>query len=309
MVTQVRERDLRSVQFFGAFGQQRLRATSALVAGCGGLGSPLVQHLALLGLGQIIAADDEDLSETNRNRFVGAVHDDRVPGSSKVALLQRLVTGIDPEINFVPLNKPLISEEVFQAARDVDWIFGCFDDDGPRLVLNELSIAYDKRYFDLASDIVDRENYGGRVIFSSAGTGCLICRRALDPTDIRRFFATNEQIEAEARIYGVDAALLQNRGPSVSPLNGVVAALAAMEFMVAATGLRQPEPYLEYRAHTGKVLINRDEPTPNCTICSTRNSGAIAEVERFLHMPYLRERRAEQVQADRATSLRSAAKR
>lgn len=298
MVTELRERDLRNVQFFGAFGQQRLRATSVLVVGGGGLGSPLVQHLALLGVGRISAADDEELTDTNRNRFVGAMHEDPVPGSPKVNLLQRLVCGIDPAIDFTPLHKPLISEEVFQAAREADWIFGCFDDDGPRLVLNELSIAYDKKYFDLASDIIDRDNYGGRVILSSAETGCLGCRQALDGTDTRRFFATDEQIEAEARIYGIDVALLQNHGPSVSPLNGVVASLAAMEFMVAVTGLRQPVPYLEYRAHTGKVVANRDELAPDCPICATRNLGATAEVERYLHMHYLRERRTRQVSAD-----------
>jgi len=74
----------RNMRLFGEAGQRKIRGSNVTVIGVGGLGSPLVQHLALLGVGGITPIDDEELDETNRNRFVGARHDDPVPGSSKV---------------------------------------------------------------------------------------------------------------------------------------------------------------------------------------------------------------------------------
>ena len=76
----------RNILLFGEAGQQKLRASTVLIAGVGGLGSPLAQHMALLGVRKVILVDAEELDETNRNRFVGARFDDPVPGSLKVSL-------------------------------------------------------------------------------------------------------------------------------------------------------------------------------------------------------------------------------
>ena len=46
-----------------------------------GLGSQVVQQLALLGVGSLVLVDAEELDETNGNRYVGATHDDPIPGS------------------------------------------------------------------------------------------------------------------------------------------------------------------------------------------------------------------------------------
>ena len=287
-----RQRDLRNIALFGAEGQRRLRATTAAVFGGGGLGSPLCQHLAFLGLRGLNPVDDEDLDDTNRNRFVGARHSDAVPGTAKVDIIARHVKGIDPTIQVRPIERTLLSEDAFQAVREADWVFGCFDEDGPRLILSELCIAYDKPYIDLASDVPEPGIYGGRVTLSKQGTGCLKCRGLLDPKDLRRFFATDEQLEAEDRIYGVDKEMLDGRGPSVSPINGVVAALAATEFMVAITGMRDPIPHIEYRGHQAKVFVMNDLLAADCPLCATRGKGAVAEVERYLAMSHVIERRA-----------------
>ncbi|NNM77117.1 ThiF family adenylyltransferase [Sphingomonas sp. ID1715] len=289
---EIRERDQRNVELFGAKGQLRLKQANALIVGAGGLGSPLAQHLALLGVGNIAAADDEELSETNRNRFVGAFHSDSVPGTLKVDIIGRLIHAIDPSIAYQGIPHSLLSAEVFQAVRQADWVFGCFDEDGPRMILSELSIAYDKPYFDLASDVPMNGVYGGRVTLSQRGTGCLKCLGLLDQADIRAFFATDDANEARDRIYGIDRSLLDERGPSVSPINGVVAALAATEFMVAVTQMRPPTPNLEYRGHQSKVVVSVDSPQPDCPICAMRGRGSEAQVERYLSLDYLRERRA-----------------
>ena len=49
------ERMHRSMLLFGAEGQARLSATKVFVGGASGLGAPLAQHLALLGMHRLAA--------------------------------------------------------------------------------------------------------------------------------------------------------------------------------------------------------------------------------------------------------------
>ena len=177
----------RNIRFFGEDGQRKLQQTRVALIGVGGLGSPMAQHLALLGVGSVTLVDDEELDETNRNRFIGARNDDPVPGSPKVQLAARLIEEINPDVDAKPLQMGLVSPDAFEAVKGADWVFGCFDEDGPRFVLNELCSAYEKPYIDLASDIHKAGVYGGRVCIAWDGRSCLHCLNLLDPNDVRRY--------------------------------------------------------------------------------------------------------------------------
>lgn len=288
-MTDMPNRYHRSMLLFGAEGQRRLRETNVLLAGSGGLGSPTAQHLALLGVKRVTAADDEELDETNRNRFVGARHDDPVPGSAKVNLVCRTVREINPDVEAVPLPYNLVSEEVFAAVRETDWVFGCFDKDGPRAILNELCAVYEKPYIDLASDVPEPGIYGGHVCVSIEGNGCLECMGLLDRRAVRRYLETPEQRAREDAIYGIPRGALEVKGPSVSPINGVIASLAVTEFMVAVTGMRPLTRLQEYRGWESKVVVSRDEPAPDCMICKgIRGKPYEADVGRYLRLSHLR---------------------
>jgi molybdopterin/thiamine biosynthesis adenylyltransferase len=281
----------RNIRLFGEDGQRKLRAASVVIAGVGGLGSPLVQHLALLGVGRVTLIDDEELDETNRNRFVGARHGDQVPGSPKVALAGRLVQEINPDVGAVELQMSLVSEEALEAVKGADWVFGCFDDDGPRYILNELCAAYGKPYIDSASGVPEAGAYGGRVCVAVDGDGCLACLNQLDERDVRLYLATEEERAREAANYGIPFDALGQTGPSVSPVNGVIASLAATEFMVVVTGMRRPVRLQEYRGQISKVVVNNDRPRADCYYCKgIRGTGATADAQRYLRMPQLRRR-------------------
>ena len=79
------ERYNRNILFFGKAGQERLTSASVAVIGIGGLGSHVVQQLALLGIGKFILIDPEEIDKTNRNRYIGVRDDDPIPGTPKVA--------------------------------------------------------------------------------------------------------------------------------------------------------------------------------------------------------------------------------
>ncbi len=277
------ERYERSMRLFGVDGQRALSNASVAIVGAGGVGSALAQHHALLGVRRVTSIDPEELDETNRNRFIGARITDPVPGTAKVTLIDRLIRETNPDVESIPLRNSLLSVEAFDAIKASDWIFGCLDDDGPRAVLNELCSAYGLPYIDLATDVPADRIYGGRVCVNIDGHGCLDCLGLLDKRDVRRYFESEEQREREDAIYGIERNALDTRGPSVSTVNGVIASLAATEFMVAITGLRLPTRLQEYRGWESKVVVNNDSPNPDCLQCEgMRGTRAAADVERYL---------------------------
>jgi molybdopterin/thiamine biosynthesis adenylyltransferase len=268
---------------FGADGQRALGNVTAALVGCGGVGSALAQHLALLGVRRITSIDPEELDETNRNRFIGARITDAVPGTLKVALVDRLIRETNADTQSVPIPKSLLSFEAFDAIKASQWVFGCLDDDGPRAVLNELCAAYGLPYIDVAADVPADGVYGGRVCIAIDAAGCLECFGLLDRRDVRRYFESEAQRGQEDAVYGVARQALSQKGPSVAPVNGVVAGLAATEFMVAVTGLRRPTRLQEFRGWESKVVVNTDSPRPGCPCCAgIRGIGSAADVERYL---------------------------
>lgn len=279
------ERFNRHMPLFGEQGQKKLAAARVAVVGIGGLGTHVVQQLALLGVGHIALLDPQELAATDRNRSVTARHDDAIPGTLKVDIGERTVNAIDPEIHVDKFPNSLISEQAFGAVIAADYVFGCLDSEGLRLVLNELCAAYSRPYFDLASDIVPGSPpvYGGRICVAWSGNGCIACYRLLDLEEAQIELSSPQARRDRDALYGVARAALGQGGPSVVSINGVVASLAVTEFMVAVTGLRQPKNVIMWYAHMGRLATPADAPDPNCYYCKgIRGCGDVADVQRYI---------------------------
>ena len=275
----------RQERLFGKDGQDRLRDTTGVVVGAGGVGGFVILELALLGVGSITVIDPEELDETNKNRYPTARDDDPVPGSLKVDLAERLVKSINPKIHVQKIPFSLFSRQAIDGLIRAHAIFGGLDDEGARLVLNEISAAYEKPYIDVASDVIhgDPPEYGGRIVVNWDGQGCLVCRGLLDVAEAQAALAGESGAQLRRVLYGVDRELLGRSGPSVASINAVVASLAVTEFMVAVTGLRKPQPLLTYHGRTGKVTTNTDLPAPDCYYCkAVRGQRERADVLRYI---------------------------
>ena len=96
-----------------------------------------------------------------------------------------------------------------------------------------------------------------------------------------------------AAVYGVPHEVLGDTGPSVSPINGLVASFAATEFMLAATGMREPRRLINYTGHLFR-LTTAQPSDGDCPYCrGLKGQGAAADVERYLKMPHLRRESAQ----------------
>lgn len=276
----------RNIMFFGAEGQRILRESVVAVVGCGGLGHHVIQQLSYLGIKKIIAIDDEELSLTNKNRYVLAYDDDPITGFRKVDLIKRSVHLIDPTIEVVTVHASLRSAEALAALKQADVIFGCLDDDGPRFILNEFALAYDKELFDLATDTENAAMliYGGRMVYVGVDEpGCLVCTDVLDMEAVAKFLSSENGRRDREDLYGVDHTDLDEAGPSVVSLNGIVASLAVMEYMLQATGVRQARKKLEYRGNMGIVAVKNELHADDCHYCkNVRGTADAANLDRYL---------------------------
>lgn len=275
----------RAVLFFGEEGQRVIRESRVAVVGVGGLGTHVTQQLALLGVGGLILVEPEELDPSNLGRYIGAHHEDPIPGMLKIDLGARLASSINPDVAIERVPHPLISTEAFAALRSATHIFGCVDNDGARLVLTELSSAYEIPYLDLATEIFPESpiQYGGRVCISWGKSGCLVCRDELDMTGAQQDLMAPEARKNLDAIYGVPVAATRGGTPSVVTINGAVASLGASEFLYAIAGIREPRPLLTYRGTGGTVIAAVDDPTPDCFYCSrVRGSREAANLERYL---------------------------
>ena len=275
----------RNIRFFGEAGQQLIEACSVAIVGIGGLGTHIVQQLALLGVGKLVLIDSEELDVTNLNRYVGTRAEDPIPGTPKVEIGERLAKSINPQIQIAKVYNSLVSQAAFNGVIHSDYVFGCLDREGARLILNELCAAYSRPYFDLASEIIpgDRVEYGGRIYIAWDGQGCIACSGVLDNDEAQSDLSGPEGQRNRAALYGIKPELLGKTGPSVVSINGVVASLAVTEFMVAVTEIRSPNRLTSYYGHKGIVTVSKDEPSPDCYYCKNiRGRGDEADVQRYI---------------------------
>lgn len=274
----------RNIRFFGKDGQKMLRQSHIVVIGGGGLGQHIIQQAAFAGVGEISVIDDEELSRSNLNRYILARHDDPIPGTPKVEIAKRAIASIDPSIKVNAIHASIRSAEAFSALRDGGILVGCLDNDGARLVLTEYALAYRKPYFDLASDISTEAGlcYGGRVLFTGTEPGCPICLGEIDLEQARRDLENDASRKDREALYGVPKDLLDEGGPSVVSINGVVASLAVTELIAYITGIRSPQRLINYRGDLARVTCNKDA-APSCYYCETvKGAGASAGVERYI---------------------------
>lgn len=300
----INERFDRNVRFFGKEGQERLCGMSILIAGVGGIGSHVVAQTALLGVGEISIVDRENLSLSNRNRYIGAWHKDKL-GTPKVKLAKRHVKMIDPNIKINAINNDIISREGLEALKDADFVFGCVDKDGVRFFLNEACTAYNKPFIDLASDAPDSNRFGGHIIFVDGEHGCLHCMSEidnktglisektediLDATEVRHYLSSPQMLKNEQAIYNIDREALSEIGPSVVSVNGVVASLGVTLFMAKATGLELPNRFFNYLGHLGIVSRKKMGGFEGCYYCTgLRGQGDNANLDRYFNERTMRQ--------------------
>ena len=126
----------------GLRGQEKLKASSALVIGTGGLGSPVALYLAAAGVGRIGLVDYDVVDSTNLQRQV--IHGTSTIGKLKVESARGKLLDLNPGIQVDIYNEPFTSENALRIARDYDVILDGTDNFPTRYLSNDTAVLLGK---------------------------------------------------------------------------------------------------------------------------------------------------------------------
>jgi molybdopterin/thiamine biosynthesis adenylyltransferase len=120
---------------WGEEGQQRLKTSTAFIAGAGGLGSPAAIYLAVAGVGRIRICDMDSLETTNLNRQI--LHDHTRVGLNEAVSARQTLELTNPHVEVTALTETISADNVDRLVGDADIIMDCLDNFATRYVLND----------------------------------------------------------------------------------------------------------------------------------------------------------------------------
>ena len=126
----------------GVEGQQRLKASSALLIGAGGLGSPLALYLAAAGIGRIGIVEFDKIDETNLQRQI--LYGTSQVGQSKLQRATDRLADLNPTITIEPFEEPLTSANALELFKNYDVVADGTDNFPTRYLVNDACVLTGK---------------------------------------------------------------------------------------------------------------------------------------------------------------------
>ncbi|EEQ82131.1 hypothetical protein NCER_101207 [Vairimorpha ceranae BRL01] len=179
----------------GIDNQIKLRNSSVLIVGCGGLGSPLVMYLASCGIGKLGIVDYDKIEIHNLQRQI--IYKEKDVGCYKVDIAYDFICNINSNIQVVKYKTKF--DYSFSELEEYDIVVDCTDNIVTRYVLSDLSKQYKKDF--LCASVIRWE--GHLYIFKKDGP----CYRCLYPT-VKKTTANCDENGIIGPICGIFGSLL-----------------------------------------------------------------------------------------------------
>ncbi|MGE5343419.1 MAG: AMP-binding protein [Candidatus Omnitrophota bacterium] len=168
--------------------QEKLKSTTVFVAGAGGIGSQIIQQLALLGFGTLIICDDDTVELSNLNRQ--SMHDLSRMGMNKALSAQMTVQRINPHVTVRVRQERIKWENIDDLVEDSQIIFDCVDDLETKFILSEAAVA--RQIPHILSGMIEVNSFAA--ILHAPRTACFHCiydRSKVDEINEMRKTVTN----------------------------------------------------------------------------------------------------------------------
>ena len=123
---------------FGAAGQRRLRDTSVLIVGAGGLGTPVSLYLAAAGVGRIGLVDFDRVDRSNLHRQV--LYTERDIGAAKTKTLASRLRDVNPHVDVVEHPVRLTAENALDVINGYDIVADGTDRFETRYLVNDACV-------------------------------------------------------------------------------------------------------------------------------------------------------------------------
>jgi sulfur-carrier protein adenylyltransferase/sulfurtransferase len=126
----------------GVLGQKRLKSSSVLLIGTGGLGSPLGLYLAAAGVGRIGLVDFDVVDFSNLQRQI--LHGTSDVGRSKVQSASERLRDINPEVQLDLYDTRLTSANALSIFQSYDVVIDGTDNFATRYLVNDACVMLNK---------------------------------------------------------------------------------------------------------------------------------------------------------------------
>ncbi|MEH1945905.1 MAG: ThiF family adenylyltransferase, partial [Nostoc sp.] len=126
----------------GLEGQKRLKASSVLCIGTGGLGSPLLLYLAAAGVGRIGIVDFDVVDTSNLQRQV--IHGTSWVGKPKIESAKNRIHEINPYCQVDLYETRLTSENALELVQPYDIVVDGTDNFPTRYLVNDACVLLNK---------------------------------------------------------------------------------------------------------------------------------------------------------------------
>ncbi len=246
------------------------------IVGVGGLGSIIAEHLIHMGFHALNLIDPDVLEVSNLNRVVGAYYKDAQQQRSKVEVVKRHLTNINPNARVEAYKKDVHDEEMESVLALSDWMIVATDNHSSRLKAQQLSVQYFVPLLSVGVNISVNgstiEDMSGEVITARVGDClCLRCLNRINPTKVASERHPDQMIREElvkrGYVTGRDI-----KEPAVKTLNTFVATMAVEVLINQYTGARRHVPVLVFE-NNGSMSLYEDRESvqqrnKRCSLCN-----------------------------------------
>lgn len=222
-----------------AFGEKTIEILKNLkigVVGCSGTGSPTIEQLVRLGVGELVLVDPDKGELANINRIYGLTIDDVKHSRLKVESIKKHIQniGLETVVNAFPCLVQE-SQDVINELATCDLIFGCVDSAEGRHYLNLISHYYLVPLIDIgvklsADGIGGIDSINGNIHYVSPGLVSLLERKVYSSEKlVEDELKRNSQDEYEKRkIYFDNVDVIS---PAVISINTLHSSLAVCDML------------------------------------------------------------------------------
>ena len=126
----------------GMAGQRKIRNTSVLCVGAGGLGSPIAMYLAAAGIGKLGIVDFDTVDYSNLQRQI--LHSDADVGTSKADSARASILALNPNVEVELYKTRISSENAFDLIRPYDIVVDGTDNFPTRYLTNDACVLLRK---------------------------------------------------------------------------------------------------------------------------------------------------------------------
>jgi molybdopterin/thiamine biosynthesis adenylyltransferase len=237
----------RQLHWLTTAGQRNLAALRVAIGGAGGTGSHAALALVYLGARDFVLIDDDLADSTSLHRLATSRAGDT--GKSQVALAAAAIKAVAPDAQVQVMRARIQSPKALALVKSADLLVGCFDDDGPRLVWNELAVAYRVPYLDFGVGIrADADGRvtaaGGRIALVLPGSPCMRCMGEIDGAEARDSLRSVDDRAAQRALGYVEGVSVPE--VAVYSLNASVVNVGMTELTVLLSRIRAPVLYIDY---------------------------------------------------------------